>query len=617
MLTAYLRAHEGGALLDTFDIRRPESSETALAHLGEHGGPSIWLCSDYLWSLEPNLATARQALATTDRILFVHGGPSAPKYEADARRFLRENQSVAQVLVRGEGEIALAEILATIRRSGPAFTVDDLREVDGITYISPLTGAVVRTNDRKRLATLDALPSPIITGEFDDAALAAWLPAFIETSRGCPYRCSFCDWGSATMSRVRRFEVDRVAAEIELLARAGTQVLGITDANFGMYRRDIEIAQMIAAAHRRHGTLGSINFTPTKTSPKYLNEIFDIFEQHGISTIAQLGVQSFDQTTLTTVDRENIPTAVFLELARTMRCKGLQVSCDLLVGLPGQTVESHVNDVQFMLDHELNHRTWNTVLLPNSPMNDPGYRERFAITVDGANRVLSSTTFSAEERAEMAQFSRLDAIANHFGVFRQVLRYLQWDHGLPATSVLRALQRRINSEEAPLPAVRQLVSDFEHEVATGPNWDAVYEEFSEFVAQLVPEADPLLPEVVALQAFLMPANGRSFPDSTVLPHDFSAYSKGARRHAFDPVAHPRPSRLAQFDSAAFTIAGDPLRLCRSGLRLDDGRAQSVGDVGLWTYHSYELDSPLASRSAPFVARRPREERLMHDGVLNP
>jgi hypothetical protein len=151
----------------------------------------------------------------------------------------------------------------------------------------------------------------------------------------------------------------------------------------------------------------------------------------------------------------------------------------------------------------------------------------------------------------------------------------------------------------------------------GPNWEAIYEEFFAFVAELLPRPDPLLSEVVALQAFLMPANGRSFPATTVLPHDFCAYSTAARRYGFDPVAHARPARLDSYEPASFTIAGDPLRLCRNGLRLEEGTAQRAGDVGLWTYHSYELDSPLASRSATFLARRPRDERITHDGIFSP
>lgn len=46
-------------------------------------------------------------------------------------------------------------------------------------------------------------PSPYLTGEFDEIDPARWRSATIETNRGCPYGCTYCDWGSATLSRIR------------------------------------------------------------------------------------------------------------------------------------------------------------------------------------------------------------------------------------------------------------------------------------------------------------------------------------------------------------------------------------------------------------------------------
>ena len=43
--------------------------------------------------------------------------------------------------------------------------------------------------------------------------------AILETNRGCPYGCTFCDWGSATLSRIRKFDLDRVFAELEWCAQ--------------------------------------------------------------------------------------------------------------------------------------------------------------------------------------------------------------------------------------------------------------------------------------------------------------------------------------------------------------------------------------------------------------
>ena len=64
-----------------------------------------------------------------------------------------------------------------------------------------------------------------------------------ETNRGCPFQCTFCDWGSATASKVSRFEMDRLEREIKWMAEKKIKYIFVCDANFGIQKRDIEIAK--------------------------------------------------------------------------------------------------------------------------------------------------------------------------------------------------------------------------------------------------------------------------------------------------------------------------------------------------------------------------------------
>ncbi len=78
----------------------------------------------------------------------------------------------------------------------------------------------MQTAARDRIADLDSLPSPVLTGLFDGFIPAGGERAglILETNRGCPYGCTFCDWGSATLSRIRQFDLDRVFAELDWCA---------------------------------------------------------------------------------------------------------------------------------------------------------------------------------------------------------------------------------------------------------------------------------------------------------------------------------------------------------------------------------------------------------------
>jgi radical SAM superfamily enzyme YgiQ (UPF0313 family) len=77
----------------------------------------------------------------------------------------------------------------------------------------------------------------------------------LETNRGCPYACTFCDWGSLTYNKVKKFELERVFDELEWMARRNFDWISITDANFGMYpERDGMIADKIIEMQEKYGS---------------------------------------------------------------------------------------------------------------------------------------------------------------------------------------------------------------------------------------------------------------------------------------------------------------------------------------------------------------------------
>ena len=116
----------------------------------------------------------------------------------------------------------------------------------GIYFRKP-GGGVTHTADRERISDLDIIPSPFLTGLFDAYADVPGTAVTIETNRGCPYGCTFCDWGSATLSRIRKFDLQRVFDEIEWCAKTHMQGIGPADSNFGIFERDVGIAERVAA----------------------------------------------------------------------------------------------------------------------------------------------------------------------------------------------------------------------------------------------------------------------------------------------------------------------------------------------------------------------------------
>ena len=106
-----------------------------------------------------------------------------------------------------EGELAFEKLVKNF---------DNLPAVDGIIYND--NGRTVTNKPSARINDLTILPSPYLDGTFDDLVEkhpeVEW-NCTIETNRGCPYKCSFCDWGSLTYSKVKKFELERIFDEFE------------------------------------------------------------------------------------------------------------------------------------------------------------------------------------------------------------------------------------------------------------------------------------------------------------------------------------------------------------------------------------------------------------------
>jgi hypothetical protein len=435
--------------------------------------------------------------------------------------------------------------------------------------------------------TLDDLPSPYLTGEFDHLPAAAWVREItLETNRGCPYGCTFCDWGSSTLSRLRMFPLDRVVAEMDWAGRRGLRAWVLGDANTGIMSRDVEVIEAMVEVRHRYGVPRNLGFNVAKNTTKHLTAIVDRLTEASIVVHLSLALQSTDEVTLEAVRRTNISTEHYTALAASFRRRALPLQADLMLGLPGQTLDSFTGDLQFLTDHEIPARIWITQLLPNSPMNHPDYRSEYAVVADEHGVVQSTSTFTAEDRHQMMRLRHAYTVFERFGLLRQVSRFVQWDHGVEMT------ERDPNR----YPLLNWVLRYFDYYQTRPFGWRSFYDEVRRFlVDELGIPLSSALDDVLQLQAFLMPAPGRQLPATIGLHHDYVAYVKDNTASLWssghsEPIKQP----LADYPSATVTVLSDPMGYCnRVEDRSVDPRNETMTDA-FWMAGHFELDWPLVA-----------------------
>ena len=594
MLMAYARSYEGGRLNDRYYlVPHFLLSPSAVVAAAKAYGPGVVFFSNYIWAHRGNLRAAKSLKAMDGRFVSVFGGPQSPSYPAAAEAMLTEHPYM-DVLVRGEGEETAAELLDSLQWTAERKPDGSaLSDVQGLTYRGLGGTKVVRTPDRPRVKDLAELPSPYLSGAFDTVPRQILYGATLETNRGCPYGCTFCDWGSATRQKIRKFEMDRVRGELDWIGRAGISVLFCADANFGILERDIEIAEMIAATAERHGALKQVVTNYAKNATSNLTEIIRIFARAGLASEGIISIQTRDAETLRVVNRSNIKTNRYDELLDVFRTERLPLSTDLMIGLPGATPESFKNDLQYYFETGVQAKAYLTRVLVNSPMADPEYRAKYEICTDEDGFIRSCSSFTERERNYMLDLFGMYSLTVGYGLLKYVLCYLQWSKGIQAMDFVEAFLREIKAEPGRYPRASWSLGFLDNQRHSIGGWRPLIEEAAAFaVRRYGVEWDSTMETVLQAQETVLADPDKETGNEVELQHDFVKYYRdGAVRKpleeygpgtltARDPYGLCRmdPARHYQYDthSVAWELASDLSDVDRPAffLELEDIASQS-------------------------------------------
>ena len=331
--------------------------------------PDVIGFSNYTWNVNLNYHIGRKVRATLPDALIVGGGPNVDDEEAWRRSFLNKHDFY-DFLITGGGEEPFAELLSwwTDHRG------DMTRLPDNLLWMAD--GQLQETKQRKLTKQIDNIVSPYLTGCLDEFLDAGMVPLF-ESNRGCPFKCTFCAWGAASRDLLRRMDFDTTLEEFEYVAKRSTaRNWVLCDANFGILKRDIELAERLRHLRDTVGRPVNVQTFVAKNVTERNLAIGTILND---MTTATMSFQSLETEVLENIERDNISLDTYRKYQGQFSKIGHRTYSELIIPLPGETRESHIAALRNLIDsgvHELH--VHNLRMLPGTKINSRETRDAFA-----------------------------------------------------------------------------------------------------------------------------------------------------------------------------------------------------------------------------------------------
>jgi radical SAM superfamily enzyme YgiQ (UPF0313 family) len=310
--------------------------------------PDILGISIYVWSTDCMVAVARGVKRRRPETLIVFGGPSARSALFDLD-YYNDPGDYLDAVVEGDGEV----IFRAIARL-PELTRDALRGVPGA--IIPTSPGWHRTPPPLGGMELDNLPSPFQLGLMPEGTVA-----YLETFRGCPFTCRFCEWGTRDLRR-GIFSVDYLTRELRAFAEIRAPAVFLLDAGLNL---NIRAFHNLRQANREVGFLKHTLFWAEIYPSAVRDEHLEFLQEIGAGYLG-VGLQSSDRDVLRLHQRPT-ESARFEEAVRRL-ASVTSIELQIIFGLPGDSPDGFRRTLDYALSLPGAVRAYHCLVLPDALM---------------------------------------------------------------------------------------------------------------------------------------------------------------------------------------------------------------------------------------------------------
>ncbi|MBW3114112.1 MULTISPECIES: B12-binding domain-containing radical SAM protein [Bacillaceae] len=299
--------------------------------------PDIIGFSCYIWNIEETIRVIKILRKIMPEVTIILGGPEVT-YDVP---YWLERLVDVDFIVIGEGEESFKQLLDQLNGDR------DWSKVHGVAYLSE--GKPVIKPQQNKIDLRD-VPSPFRFQE--DLPQLGKRVTYIETSRGCPFRCQFCL--SSIEVGVRYFDREKVKEDIRYLMKHGAKTIKFVDRTFNISRSyAMEMFQFLIDEHLP-GTVFQFEITADIMRP----EVIEFLNEHAPQGLFrfEIGIQSTNDETNDLVMRKQN----YKKLTRTVTMVKdggkIDQHLDLIAGLPEEDYHSFrktFNDVFELRPEEL------------------------------------------------------------------------------------------------------------------------------------------------------------------------------------------------------------------------------------------------------------------------
>jgi len=321
------------------------------------------------------------------------------------------------------------------------------------------------------------------------------LLSIIETTRGCPYGCTYCDWGGGIGTTVIQKSLHTVKKEVDVLVTFDLTYLYLADANFGIFgQRDIDIINYVVKRKKEQRAtfkMGYGGFAKTENRLDIIKSILETDIKNNLSHNKEikLSLQTLDDDILKNIDRKNIPfekqLAVLEPIAKDTK---LPLYVEIIMGLPGMTLDKFYHELTVFGSHGLSLQWFEWILLPEAPSYSADYRRKWEIkTTNKTNGwsypeshaqheiVVGTSTYSTDDYLEMLLSASLYNLFVQGGYLKDTINWIRENHNIGHGEIIHTIYHHFFMQDQHCKTECTKVINRWQEILTDPSQDCTFD----------------------------------------------------------------------------------------------------------------------------------------------